>query len=89
MIMREYHTHQAIVTSYRFGSYGNATVWGTEVEQAGVMSKWINHQFSGLETFTNSDGCYSLVGENKFTSIRYSYQREGSLQIYCNALCCQ
>ena len=35
MIMREYHTHQAIATSYRFGSYGNATVWGTEVEQAG------------------------------------------------------
>ena len=66
---------QAIVTSYQFQCCGDITAWQTYVEPSGA------NQQDGAYTIhfqvwrpsptvdSNGAGCYSLVGENRFTSI--------------------
>ena len=69
---------QAIVTSYQFQCCGDITAWQTYVERSG------NPHGNGAYTIhfqvwrpspsvqSNGEGCYSLVGENRFTSITFS-----------------
>ena len=64
---------QAIITSYMFRCCGNITAWQTYVQPGGM-----NHQ-KGVYDITfqvwrpsptlQKSGCYSLVGENRFTNI--------------------
>ena len=64
---------QAIVTSYQFGCCGNIIAWQTYVQPGGGR-----HRNGAYDIFfqvwrpsptVQDDGCYSLVGENRFTSI--------------------
>ena len=70
-------TH-AIVTSYKFGCCGNITAWQTYVQPGGNK-----HQHAYNITFevwrpspsVQDNGCYIMVGANRFTSI--SLLRDG------------
>ena len=67
---------QAIVTSYQFQCCGDITAWQTYVERSGAKYEngvyTIHFQVWRPSPTVGSDGagCYSLVGENRFTSIR-------------------
>ena len=80
------HRHQAIIPSYKFDCNpqmcGNITEWGVDVRPDGG-----NHQPDGGVPYTldlqvwrpsptvddsTGTGCYSLVGNNRFTSISLS-----------------
>ena len=65
---------QAIVTSYKFTCCGNITEWRTYVEPKGRKHRTgaydITFQVWRPSPTVIVDGCYSLVGENRFTSIR-------------------
>ena len=66
---------QAIFTHYRLNCCGNITVWGVDVNPGGANRN--GHYSLDLQvwrpspTVDNSTGtgCYSLVGNNRFTSI--------------------
>ena len=66
---------QAIVTSYQFQCCGDITAWQTYVERSGGThtngAYTIHFQVWRPSPTVGSDGagCYSLVGENRFTSI--------------------
>ena len=66
---------QAIVTSYQFQCCGDITAWQTYVEPSGGGHQngayTIHFQVWRPSPTVGSDGagCYSLVGENRFTSI--------------------
>ena len=64
---------QAIITTYQFGCCGDITSWQTYVQPGGGL-----HIFRAYDIFfqvwrpsptVQSNRCYSLVGENKFTRI--------------------
>ena len=69
--------HQVIIPSYRFTCCGNITEWGVDVHPAGG-------RFDGVYTLhvqvwrpspiVETTGCYSLVGENMFTSVPLTNQ---------------
>ena len=71
--------HQAIITSYKFDCSnqmcGNITAWGVDVERDGRphdMAYSIDFQVwrpSPTMDDSTGTGCYSLVGNNRFTSI--------------------
>ena len=69
---------QAIVTSYQFQCCGDITAWQTYVEPSGGRYEngayTIHFQVWRPSPTVGSDGagCYSLVGENRFTSITFS-----------------
>ena len=66
------HRHQAIVASYQFICCGNVTAWGADVEQGGGGDQNqydINFQVWRPSPAVETDGCYSMVGENIFTSV--------------------
>ena len=64
--------HQVIIPSYRFTCCGNITEWGVDVHPGGRL-------FDGFYTLSlqvwrpspsvQTIGCYSLVGNNHFTSV--------------------
>ena len=66
---------QAIVTSYLFQCCGDITAWQTYVEPSGARHQdgayTIHFQVWRPSPTVDSDGagCYSLVGENRFTNI--------------------
>ena len=63
---------QAIITSYKFGCCGNITTWQTYVEPGGDDHQGvydISFQVWRPSPTVQESGCFSLVGENKFTSI--------------------
>ena len=64
---------QAIITSYQFGCCGDITAWKAAVEPNGPShmegGHTIHFQVWRPSPTVESDGCYSLVGENRFTSI--------------------
>ena len=74
--------HQAIITSYKLNCNqmcGNITAWGVDVQPGGDNHN--NGQYSlDLQVWRPSPtvndstgtGCYSLVGNNTFTSITFS-----------------
>ena len=66
--------HLAIIYTYRFNCCGNITGWGADVHPGGgdVMSYILDFQvWRPSPTVNNSTGtgCYSLVGNNRFTSV--------------------
>ena len=67
--------HQAIIPSYRFGCSGCITEWGVDVHRGGVANS--RRYTLDLQVWRPSPtvddstgtGCYSLVGNNRFTSV--------------------
>ena len=64
---------QAIITTYQFGCCGSITAWLTHVQPGGGKCKNgaydIFFQLWRPSSTMQDSGCYSLVGENRFTSI--------------------
>ena len=64
---------QAIITTYQFGCCGDITAWQTYVQPGGFQHSHgvydIFFQVWRPSPTVQSNGCYSLVGENRFTSI--------------------
>ena len=69
------HHHQAIIPSYKFVSdqmCGNITEWGVDVVPGSSRSYTLDLQVwrpSPTVDDSTGTGCYSLVGNNRFTSI--------------------
>ena len=63
--------HQAIIHTYKFNGCGNITEWGADVFQNDQNSYAVDFQVWRPSPTTNSigAGCYSLVANNRFTSI--------------------
>ena len=69
------HRHQAIIPSYRFDCCGEITEWGADVEQGGggdQMMYTLDFQVWRPDPNISSNGCYSLVGNNRFTQVPLS-----------------
>ena len=67
--------HQAIIHTYKFDSCGNITGWGADVFQNDQREYALDFQVwrpSPTTDPTTGTGCYSLVGNNRFTSISLS-----------------
>ena len=68
--------HQAIIPSYRFTCCGNITEWGVDVDPAGGRNDRIYNldlQVWRPSPTTQTTGCYSLVGNNRFTSVSLDF----------------
>ena len=65
--------HQAIISTYKFNCCGNITEWGLDVFENGSFTLDLQ-VWRPSPTVDNSTGtgCYSLVGNNRFTSISVS-----------------
>ena len=64
--------HQAIIPTYKFDSCGSITAWGVDVFYDDQNSFTLDFQvWRPSPTVDNSTGtgCYSLAGNNRFTSI--------------------
>ena len=69
--------HQAIIPSYRFTCCGNITEWGVDVHPGGFGHDRIytlDLQVWRPSPTVQTTGCYSLVGNNRFTSISLANQ---------------
>ena len=63
---------QAIITSYKFRCCGNITSWQTYVEPGGNVHQGaydITFQVWRPSSTVQENGCYSMVGENRYTRI--------------------
>ena len=63
---------QAIITTYKFGCCGNITLWQTYVHSGRRPQKRdydFTFQVWRPSPTVQDNGCYSLVGENRFTNI--------------------
>ena len=72
---RIFRHHQAIIPSYKFTCCGNITEWGADVflnDQNGYTLDFQVWRPSPTVNNSNDTGCYSLVGNNRFTSISLS-----------------
>ena len=70
-----YHQNQAIIPSYKFHCSGNITEWGVDVDRAnsGDQRMYIlDLQVWRPSPTVQTDGSYSLVGNNRFTSVLLS-----------------
>ena len=70
----QYH-HQAIIPSYKFVCCGNITEWGVDVQKGRNGAYTLDLQVwrpSPTVDDSAGTGCYSLVGNNRFTSISLS-----------------
>ncbi len=62
--------HQAIIPSYRFDCSGCITEWGVDVHKGGATnSKVYTLDLQVWRPSPTDQGCYSLVGNNYFTSV--------------------
>ena len=69
--------HQAIIPSYRFTCCGNITEWGVDVHPAGKKHDRVYNldlQVWRPSPTVQTSGCYSLVGNNRFTSVSLAHQ---------------
>ena len=66
--------HQAIITTYKFNCCGNVTEWGLDVFEDNILYTLDLQVWRPSPTVDDSTGtgCYSLVGNNRFTSISLS-----------------
>ena len=68
---RVHSHHQAIIPSYKLDCRGNITEWGVDVQMNGDytldLQVW---RPSPTVNDSTGTGCYSLVGNNRFTDIR-------------------
>ena len=61
---------QAIITSYKFGCCGRITEWQTYVQPGGRGLQYsISFQVWRKSSAMDDNGCYSMVGENRFPRI--------------------
>ena len=66
------HQHQAIILSYRFYCYGNIIEWGVGVCPASSKDNLmytLDLQVWRPSPMVKTTSCYSLVGNNRFTSV--------------------
>ena len=64
--------HQVIIPSYRFTCCGNITEWGVDVDLAGGRHDGVytlHLQVWRPSLSVEATGCYTLVGNNMFTSV--------------------
>ena len=64
--------HQVIIPSYRFTCCGNITEWGVDVHPGGNNHDGfytLNLQVWRPSPTVETTGCYSLLGNNRFTSV--------------------
>ena len=62
--------HQAIIPTYKFSCCGNITEWGLDVFDNGSFTLDLQvWRPSPTVDDSTGTGCYSLVGNNRFTSI--------------------
>ena len=70
---RIFRYHQAIIPSYEFTCCGVITTWGVDVEPGGGRDQLmytLDFQVWRPSPTTNAaTGCFSLVGNNRFTSV--------------------
>ena len=69
--------HQAIIPSYRFTCCGNITEWGVDVHPAGSGNDRVYNldlQVWRPSPTVQTTGCYSIVGNNRFTSVPLANQ---------------
>ena len=65
--------HQAIIPTYKFNCCGNITEWGLDVFDNGSFTLDLQvWRPSPTVDDSTGTGCYSLVGNNRFTSISLS-----------------
>ena len=72
---RIFRHHQAIIPSYKFTCCGNITEWGADVFLNDQNAYTLDFQVwrpSPTVNDSTGTGCYSLVGNNRFTSISLS-----------------
>ena len=58
---------QAIITSYQLHCCGNATAWRAHLISSRLRTITIHFQVWRPSPTVESDGCYSMVGENRFS----------------------
>ena len=69
--------HQVLIPSYRFTCCGNITEWGVDVAPAGNNHDRVYNldlQVWRPSPTVRTTGCYSLVGNNRFTSVSLANQ---------------
>jgi hypothetical protein len=69
--------HQVIIPSYRFTCCGNITEWGVDVHPAGDNHDGVYNldlQVWRPSPTVQTTGCYSLVRNNRFTSVSLANQ---------------
>lgn len=59
---------QAIITSFRFDCYGNITEWRLATRAHSTITS-LQFQVWRPSPLVETNGCYSLVGSNKFTAV--------------------
>ena len=62
------HHRQVIITSYKFGCYGNITEWRLATTGSSIVYS-IQFQVWRPSPLVEINGCYSLVGSNRFTTV--------------------
>ena len=63
---------QSIITSYKFRCCGNITAWQTYVQPGGRMHQGVYDIYFQVwrpSPTVQENGCYSMVGENRYTRI--------------------
>ena len=69
---RIFRSHQAIIPSYEFTCCGAITEWGVDVQPGGGRDRMmytLDFQVWRPSPTVNATGCFSLVGNNRFTSV--------------------
>ena len=70
-----HHWNQVIIPSYRFQCHGNITEWGIDIFQRNNNRRNRRNRYNlDLQVWrpsptVDTDGCYSLVGNNRFSSV--------------------
>ena len=63
------HHRQAIITSYKFDCYGNITEWRLATRGYYDTIASLQFQVWRPSPLVEINGCYSLVGSNRFTTV--------------------
>ena len=65
-----FRSHQAIIPSYEFTCCGRITEWGVDVQPGGGKEMYtFDFQVWRPSPTVNTTRCFSLVGNNRFTSV--------------------
>jgi hypothetical protein len=77
------HHNQAIIPTYKFNSCGNISKWGLDVFENTISYALDLQVWRPSPTVDDSTGtgCYSLVGNNRFTSITSSQLSGGLVRV--------
>ena len=70
---------QAIIPEYSFDCYGNVTQWGAVVKNRNGVYSLVFQVWRRSEGGQGTTGCYTLVGNNHFASIRPAWRGRGRI----------